>query len=218
MGQPTSWDAYNEFLLHGSLDRFTKILARYELFKKVLDIPGDIVEGGVFKGTGVLYWAKLVQVFNPLSNRRVVGFDTFEGYPDRTKYEYDKQSGKAFIENSSYADISVDEIMEVAASLALEHRIELVEGDSTKTIPEYVKKNPGFRVALLNLDFDIFEPTATALQYLYPLIVPGGVIAFDEYAVRGWGESDAVDQYFRGKHIRYQSIPWALSPAAYVIK
>ena len=43
------WDAYNELLLYGGVDRLNKILARYELFKMVVELPGDIVEGGVFR-------------------------------------------------------------------------------------------------------------------------------------------------------------------------
>jgi len=213
-----SWDSYNDFLLRGSLDRFTKILARYELFKMVMEIPGDIVEGGVFKGTGILYWAKLIQVFNPLSIRKVVGFDTFEGYPETTKHEYDKKAGVQFILSARYTEVPPDEIMEIAKQLHLDHRVEVVKGDATITIKDYVESNPGFRVALLNLDFDINDPTAAALEHLYPRIVPGGVIVLDEYAARPWGESDATDEFFKDKQVVYHSIPWALSPTAFVVK
>lgn len=213
-----SWDAYNEFLLHGTLDRFTKILARYELFKRVVDIPGDIVECGVFKGTGVLFWAKMIQIFNPLSARRVVGFDTFDGFPEDTTTGYEKRSGDEFVLESSYESVSPESIMEIAKSQGLENRVELVKGDATHTIKDYIEKNPGFRVALLNLDFDVYSPTAASLHGLYPLVVPGGVVAFDEYAARGWGESDAADEYLKDLGVTYKSIPWALSPTAYFVK
>jgi hypothetical protein len=75
--QAASWESFNDFLLYGATDRFAKILSRYELFKRVAGVPGDIVECGVFKGTGVLFWAKLIQIFHPLSLRKVVGFDTY---------------------------------------------------------------------------------------------------------------------------------------------
>jgi len=143
-----SWDAYNDFLLHGTLDRFTKILARYELFKRVVDIPGDIVECGVFKGTGVLFWAKMIQIFNPQSARRVVGFDTFYGFPDDTSIDYEKVSGKDFVQESLYEGVSPDSIMDIAKSLGLENRVELIAGDATHAIKDYVKANPGFRVAI----------------------------------------------------------------------
>jgi len=218
LAQKESWDAYNEFLLNGSLDRFTKILARYELFKQVVDLPGDIVECGVFKGTGVLYWAKLLQIFNPQSVKRVVGFDTFAGYPDSLGKDYDKKTGEGFIAQANYTPVTPEHIMGVARGVGLEKRVELVKGDASVTMGGYVKKNPGFRIALLNLDFDVYEPTAQALKNFYSLVVPGGVIAFDEYALRGWGESDAVDEFFKDKHLTYKTIPWALSPTAFVVK
>jgi hypothetical protein len=213
-----SWTSFNEFLLNGDVDRFTKLLARYELFKRVVDLPGDVVEGGVFKGTGVLYWARLIQVFNPLSARRVVGFDTFNGYPDSTSRDHDKQTGGQFLADSNYTAGSSEEIFKQASALGLSHRLELVQGDSSKTIREYAQANPGFRIAILNLDFDIYEPTAVALEAFYPLIVPNGIVILDEYASRGWGESDAADAFFKDKHVIYQSIPWALSPTAFVQK
>jgi len=213
-----SWASFNDFLLNGEIDRFTKLLARYELFQRVVNLPGDIVEGGVFKGTGVLYWARLIQVFNPLSARRVVGFDTFHGYPRSTSRDHDKETGEHFLTESKYTEGSPDEIYKRASSLGLSQRVELIQGDSTKTIREYARANPGFRIAILNLDFDIYEPTAIALEEFYPLVVPGGVIILDEYASRGWGESEAADAFFKDKHVTYKSIPWALSPTAFVCK
>ena len=78
--------------------------------------------------------------------------------------------------------------------------------------------NPGFRVALLDLDFVLYDPTKAALEALYPLIVPGGVVALDEYALKGMGESDAVDEFFDGTPPEMHSFPWALSPTAYFTK
>lgn len=213
-----SWDAYNELLLHGSLDRFTKMLARYELYKRIIDLPGDIVECGVFKGAGTLYWAKLTQIFNSLSLRRIVGFDTFEGYPTSTSHQYDQVSGAAFIKEAHFSGNPIDAIYTAARNSNIEHRVELVAGDATITIKDYVMRNPGFRIAMLYLDFDVYEPTIIALEALYPLVVPGGLVVFDEYAIRGWGESDAADQFFATRNVRYQTVPWALSPTAFIVK
>ena len=218
MSEQESWDSYNELLLRGTLDRFTKLFARYELFKKVIDIPGDIVEGGVFKGTGVLFWAKLIQIFNPLSARKVIGFDTFQGFPVSTSKPYDRASGEQFIRTSNYQPVSPESILDIASSLGLAHKIELVKGDACVTIEQYVRERPGFRVSLLNLDFDPYEPTAAALQHLFPRIVPRGVVILDEYAAHKWGESDAVDEFIRDKSIVLNSFPWALSPTAYFQK
>lgn len=219
MSVKESWKAYDEFLETGALDRFSKLWARYDLFKMVVDLPGDIVECGVFQGTGALYWARMLQVFNPLSRRKVIGFDTFEGYPDTMKGKQDIKTSEAFIIETQYNENTPAQIMETANALGLAQRIELVKGDATKTIKEYVAKNGGFRAALVNLDFDIYEPTRAALECLYEVVVPGGVIVLDEYAVHEWGgESRAVDEFFKEKNITLKSFPWGFSPTAYMIK
>jgi hypothetical protein len=215
-----TFDLYNEFVLKASPDRITKLLARYELYRRILDVPGDIVEGGVMKGAGVLFWAKLVEIFNPLSKRKVVGFDTFAGYPDDVTFAHDQERARAFTAEQvrDRDEISPEAIMSIAAEQGLAGRIELVKGDVRETLPDYVHEHPGFRIALLNLDFVLYDPTRAALEHLYPLVVPGGVVAFDEYATRGNGESDAVDEFFKDQAIRLHSLPWALSPTAYLVK
>ena len=74
------------------------------------------------------------------------------------------------------------------------------------------------RIALLYLDLDNYEGTLACLRNLYPLVSPGGVVAFDEYALAGYGESDAVDEFFRGQKIRLRSFPWAKTPMAFLVK
>jgi hypothetical protein len=80
-----------------------------------------------------------------------------------------------------------------------------------------VKGNPGFRIALLNLDFVLYEPTLAALKHLFPRVVAGGVVALDEYAVHDKGESEAADEILNGK-AKLLSFPWAKSPTAYFVK
>jgi hypothetical protein len=204
---------------HEALRSFAKTLARYELFKKVMDLPGDIVEAGVFRGEGLFSWAKLLQIFNPLSRRKVVGFDTFQGFPGTCHSDHDRNASQLANDCNRSVDVmSIDQLATTARELGLDQRIELVPGDATGSIADYRRRNPGFRVALLYLDFDTYEPTQAALKEFYPIVVPSGVVVFDEYAVRGWGESDAVDQYFAGSECVYHSFPWASGPKAYLVK
>ena len=210
----SSFDTYNAFLLEGGLDRFTKLLCRYDLYRRVIDVPGDVVECGVFKGQGVLYWARLIQIFNPLSVRRVIGFDTFAGVPESVQGELDRAWSASF---HGYTNVP-EQVAEAASALGLLSVIELVAGDASVTMPEYVRTRPGFRIALLNLDFDVYEPTLAALDALYDRVVGGGVVLLDEYAVPTWGESNAVDEFLKGKGIALKTMPWALSPTAYFVK
>ena len=70
--------------------------------------------------------------------------------------------------------------------------VELVPGDITLTVPEYVKAKPELRISLLNLDTDIYEPAVTILDHLFPRIVRGGILILDDYGTFP-GETKAVD-------------------------
>ena len=66
------WDSYNNLLLSDDISRLRKIFARYELFKKTINIPGDIIECGVFKGVSFLFWLKCLKILSPNSSKKVV--------------------------------------------------------------------------------------------------------------------------------------------------
>jgi hypothetical protein len=219
MNNEASWDSFNGFLLNGATDRFAKILSRYELFQRAAGVPGDIVECGVFKGTGVLFWAKLLQIFHPLSLRKVVGFDTFGEFPATSAV--DRQFAAELCAEAGYEGADPEVLMEIAAQCGVRHRVELIRGDATVSMARYVEANPGFRVALLNLDFDTYAPTRAALDALYNSVVPGGVVICDEYGLTGCSESDAVDDFLRERGlaaVRLRSIRWNLSPMAWFVK
>ena len=82
------FEAYNHLLESDDISRLYKIFARYEIFKKIIKVPGDIIECGVFKGTGHIYWLKLLKIYDPLSIRKVIGFDTFNYFPNHKRYNY----------------------------------------------------------------------------------------------------------------------------------
>ena len=94
----------------------------------------------------------------------------------------------------------------------------MIAGDVTKTTKAYAEKNLGFRIALLYLDVDNYEGTLAILENLFPLVTPGGLVVFDEYAIRGHGESDAVSKYFQGRNPKLHSLSFANTPSAYLVK
>jgi hypothetical protein len=70
---------------YGRRMHFMKAFAHYEVFKLIEDIPGDIVECGVYKGASLLTFARFLETFCPGDRtRKVLGFDHFKGLADRT--------------------------------------------------------------------------------------------------------------------------------------
>ena len=209
-----SMNLYDDFLACTGSDRLQKILARYELFKMTLDVPGDIVECGVFKGSGIYTLAKLQKLFAPNNERRIVGFDFFDTRRDiQFKHKVDRE----VLDEHKAALSSRATILANLKKMDIEN-VELIAGDIVKTAPEYVKKNQGFRISLLYLDVDNYEGTLAVLESFYPLVTPGGLIVFDEYAYRRYGESDAVAEYFKGAGLHLKSLSWANTPTAYFVK
>ncbi|MBF0196033.1 MAG: class I SAM-dependent methyltransferase, partial [Magnetococcales bacterium] len=211
------WDSYNQLLLSHDVDRVRKLLVRYELFKKSLDVPGDIIECGVFKGVGFMYWLKLLTIFAPASRKKVIGFDTFSSFAD-SLLPYEKVSAKAYTDEATFEGVDPKDILACAKRAGFADRAELVAGDIMQTAPSYVKENPGFRISLLHLDFDTYHGSKVVLENFYRMVTPGGIIVLDEYALRGWGESDAVDEFFADKPVKIRSVDHSNTPTAYVIK
>ncbi|MGE3190019.1 MAG: TylF/MycF/NovP-related O-methyltransferase [Vicinamibacterales bacterium] len=218
--------AFPVFTPRVSMARF---LAHYELFKHVIDVPGAIVDLGVYRGASTFTWAKLCEIFCPTDVRKVVyGFDTFEGFPGLAPEDGPVDAAQDVRPGGYHGGAGVEGDLRAAAA-AMDHdrhlrhrpRIEFVKGDATATIPAFAAaKGHGLRVALLNLDVDLYEPTRVALETFVPLMSPGGVIVLDEYAVDTFGgESKAVDDYFVGRfgrRPRIRKFAWHSNPSGYI--
>ena len=72
-----SMEISNAFFLMNDIERMRKFLVKNLLFSKIIELPGDIIELGVFKGTGFLQFIKLLEIYLPASNKKVIGFDLF---------------------------------------------------------------------------------------------------------------------------------------------
>lgn len=175
----------------------TRFLACYEIFKKVLDVKGSIIDCGVYRGFTLMSWSLFSAVLEPANlTRRIYGFDTFGGFPAvsrRDKNKFRKINAKELAADS-YNELS--EIIKAYDNnrfLGHVNKVELIKGAAHKTIPKFVHDNPHLVVSLLFLDFDLYEPTKAAIRNLYPRIPKGGIIAFDELDNPIWpGETSAL--------------------------
>ena len=74
----------NNFYFSSGIGRIGKLIAHYELFKMVKDLPGEIIECGVFKGSSLIRFVTFRNLFEKENLRKVVGFDAFGKFPERT--------------------------------------------------------------------------------------------------------------------------------------
>ncbi len=210
-----SFEYENNFYLSCDITRISKIIAHYELYKMAKDLPGAIVECGVFKGASLARFAMFRELFENPFSKKIIAFDTFGTFPE-TAYEEDKAYRTRLIQAAGTESISKEQLMKVLEHKGTARSVELVEGDITKTVPDYVRKHPELKISLLNLDTDIYEPSVAILEHLYPKIVRGGILVLDDYGTFP-GETKAVDDYFRGKNVEIRKFYFCMTPC-YIIK
>jgi hypothetical protein len=212
------WDAYNYLLLSEDIERLRKLVVRYDLFRQTIEVPGDIVECGVFKGTGLMLWLKLLQIHAPASAKRVIGFDTFADF-GASDTEQEADQVKAFLEESAFDGISPDSLYDkiIAAGIDVK-RCDLVVGDIRETAPNYLTDKPGLRLSLLHIDMDLESAAYAALEAFWPRLVTGGLAIFDNFGIARWSESNGVDRYFEDKQLALKTLPYSRTPTAYIIK
>jgi len=165
--------------------RLKDFIVKYELFQRIINVNGSIVECGVGYGGGLMAWAQISEILEPFNiTRRIIGFDTFDGFP--SVHEKDHSDTVKHAREGAFRVASYDELSKLTTSFhdsKSVHEIptiHLVRGDALNTIPDYIKSNPHLVVSLLNLDFDLYEPTKSALLHLVPRMPKGAVIVFDE--------------------------------------
>ena len=193
----SSEDVANSPFVFTTRQEITKALVRIDLFKKILDVQGSVVECGVYKGNSLFLYAHLSSILEPFNfNRKIIGFDTFEGFRSLDKEHDDKNLSESDFSETDY-DLLTQFAEIESQNRAVSHikKISLVKGDATETIPDFVSKNSHLIIALLYIDFDIYAPTKTALEYLLPLVPKGGIVAFDELNYDKWfGETVALKE------------------------
>jgi len=150
-----------------------------------------------------------------ISDRDVVGFDTFAGQTEPTREDVDfegRAQGSSVntlqteIVNTLFeSEVSRDEVFALLASTGYApERIHLVAGPVEDTLPAYAPET----ISLLRLDTDYYVSTRHELEHLYPRISIGGVLIIDDYG-HFKGARKAVDEYLEGHRILLQRVVYS---------
>jgi hypothetical protein len=210
-----SREYFTKYTRRHELARF---MVQYELFKKVLNVKGSIVECGVYTGGGVLAWAKISDILEPYNFlRKIYGFDTFEGFPSISPIDNFGEMAKN-VSKVGYLklDYNVKEDIEKCIEkynserlLYHQEKIHLIKGDANETIPNFLDNNPHVLVSLLYLDFDIYTPTLTAIKNFISKMPKGAIIAFDELNDAKFpGETSALLECLDINKYNIEHFPW----------
>jgi hypothetical protein len=207
---------FGKYVPRQNLARF---LARYEIFKQIEHIQGSIVECGVLFGGGLMQFANISTIMEPYNfQRRIFGFDTFDGFPDIAdkdvvglsdrKSKHLKKGG--FAAPGAYEDL-LKSIELYDSNRLINHfpKVKIIKGDFVETSKQFLKDYPHLVISCLYLDFDIYAPTKVALEAFAPRVVKGGIIVFDELNEEAFpGETLAVMEYFELSKLKVRRFPF----------
>ncbi len=189
----------------------TAALSRIELFKMVQDIPGAIIECGVYKGNSLMLYMQLSMILEPYAiNRSIIGFDTFSGFAS-----IDAEQDPTDINENMFSDTDESIIQDMIDANDLVRpvnripRCEIIKGDIMETVPAFPKTRPDLVVAMLILDTDLYSSTKVALETFLPFMPKGAIVVLDEVAYRNFpGETSALREVLDLNKVELKRLPF----------
>jgi SAM-dependent methyltransferase len=191
LGFPDLYAFIDQFALYAGEQTLATRLATYEILKQTLDVPGHIVEFGVWHGANLMFLAKTLRLLQPNTAKLLFGFDNFAGLPAASGADGARAAG------TQGAYRGNEQVLRAAIELyGLDDWVHLIKGDALETIPAFEEKFPEVLVSLAWLDFDLYEPTKAALRFLARRLAVGGIVVFDEALSSAWpGETLALREF-----------------------
>ena len=187
------WEYENGFHWFSDVSRMGKQLAQYDIYKKILDVPGDILELGVYKGASLIRFAAFRELLENSSSRKIYGFDSFSHFPiPSSTVSNDAVFVEDFVAHGG-EPLTLSEIESVFKFKNFMN-YELIQGNVIETIDSFLDDHPSIKISLLHLDMDVYEPTRYALEHLWPRLSVGGVLLIDDYSTVA-GATQAVDEW-----------------------
>ncbi|MBS1140975.1 MAG: hypothetical protein H6R13_2428 [Proteobacteria bacterium] len=169
--------------LRGSL--LARILAITDIYKQIVNIPGAIFDIGTWRGQTAVICENLRAIYEPLHfNRRIVCFDTFEGYKgfsEKDKATSLHRDGTYGVGGDDYAAFLSHLLVQHEKSNAMGHnhgKHKVIKGDCRETIPHFFAENPSEYLALAFFDVNSYDPTLKSFEHVWEKLVPGGIAAF----------------------------------------
>jgi Macrocin-O-methyltransferase (TylF) len=188
------------------IEQIRKMLFYYEELKSLHDVPGDLVEFGVWRASTLCF------LDGPNSSRTIIGFDTFAGFP--------KGEAPARARDSECLHLFSDTSLAVVQGKIDDRpgrRLRIVPGHIAETLPKHIETWAN-RIAMAICDADTAAVTRTILDGIWDRMAPGGRIYFDEYSRDGWSETDGVDAFLRERGLPLKMVRRARNgvPIAYL--
>jgi len=190
-----------------------KFIVMYEIYQKFVHIPGAVMEFGTWWGQNLVLLENLRAILEPFNKqRKIIGFDTFSGYPKPGQADGDSavwQEG-SYSTSAEYLQHLTDLLKIHERSNVLGHvngQHQLIKGDVCQTVPAYFEEYPETIVAFAYFDMGLYAPTKVALETIKPHLVSGSIILLDELT---WseapGEALAFKEVFKSNEYQIEKV------------
>lgn len=173
-------DNLGVFLTRQALSRINFM---QDLYKRIIPVHGVIMEFGVRWGQNLSLFSNLRGIHEPFNhNRKIIGFDTFSGFPSVSSQDGATVSAGDYSVTEGYENelSGILQFHEQNSPIPHKKKHALVKGDATLSLPAYLNDHPETIIALAYFDFDIYAPTKSCLEAILPHLTKGSVLAFDE--------------------------------------
>lgn len=163
----------------------TKQLFFNDLYQKIVNVHGIIIEFGVRWGQNLVTLNNLRGIHEPFNySRKIIGFDTFSGFSDVDTKDGSHKIIKegAFSVTEDYEKY-LEEILayhENECPLSHIKKNVILKGDAVVMLEKYLKEHPETIIAFAYFDFDVYSPTKKCLELIKPYLTKGSIIGFDE--------------------------------------
>jgi hypothetical protein len=191
----------------------SRVLFFHEIYKKIINTHGVVMEFGVRWGQTLSLLSALRGIYEPFNrHRKIIGFDTFAGFVGMNEKDgaLCKTVDGSFSVSENYEQY-LEQLLGLQEALnPIPHlkKFELVRGDGVETIPAYLKRQPETLISLAIFDFDIYKPTKAALEAIKPHLFKGSVLVFDELCDDIFpGETVALREVFDIANLKIERLP-----------
>ncbi len=172
--------------LRGS--QLARIIAINEIYQQIIDIPGNIMDFGTWRGSTAILCENNRAIYEPLNfQRHIYAFDTFDGYKGFAENEAkvsNISNGTYSLENN-YKERLEELLIIHEQNNAMGHinkKHHVIKGDVLETLPNILYENKGLTLSLIFIDLNCFKPTHEVINLILPRLLVGGIIAIWQFS------------------------------------
>ena len=204
------WDVIDHWPLYCGITNLSIRLTISDLLRSTFNVPGHVAEFGSWRGTNVLFMAKLLRIFDPHGSKIVHCFESFKGL--NTFKKEDKNAVKF---KGKYRG-SFKELSDVISLYEMNDEIVIHKGLIEKKLPQAIREDKSLMFSFIYCDVDFYKPTKVILNLVHDRLSKGGLLVFDEWNNTDFpGEGQAVNEFLKKYGHKYQMrhVPYSRKPS-----